>query len=44
MLDFSNVMKYDIWFVPYAQYYIGYINYLNNNYHVALQSSKKYHR
>jgi tetratricopeptide (TPR) repeat protein len=43
MLDFTNVMKYDIWFVPYAQYYIGYINYLNNNYHVALQEFKKYH-
>lgn len=41
MLDFTNVMKYDIWFVPYAQYYIGYINYLNNNYHVALQDFKK---
>lgn len=41
MLDFTNVMKYDIWFVPYAQYYIGYINYLNNNYHVALQEFKK---
>jgi TolA-binding protein len=41
LVDLSNVMRYDTWYTPFAQYFIAYINYANGNYHVSLKEFKK---